>query len=106
MGIGLGWLNEWPSGSTHYKAAVCLRSCGLHCGDPFHLTDGSGKWTCSQQRIFFFLPEGFAVGAGSTSGVHLHSVGQVISQILPGDTASWDFPSTLLALELLRGIYK
>lgn len=52
------------------------------------------------------MPEGFAVGAGSTSGVHLHSVGQVISQILPGDTASWDFPSTLLALELLRGIYK
>lgn len=38
--------------------------------------------------------------AGSTSGVLLHSVGQVISQFLPGDTPSWDFPSTLLALEL------
>lgn len=46
------------------------------------------------------------MGAGSTSGVHLRSVGQVISQMLPGDTASWDFPSPLLALESLRGIHK
>lgn len=84
-------MNEWPSCSPHYKAAVCYKSHSFHCGDLPRLTDGPGKWTCSQQMVLL-------VGAGSTLGVHLHSVDQVISQILPGDTASWDFPSTLLAL--------